>query len=83
MAKYKKNGAEIDAVQWTGFNIDEVVEIGKGHLSVQYLDEPPTVRVHMPAGVQTLTLGDYLVRGADGNVYPMKMEQFDKAFNQA
>ena len=36
--KYRKKPVEIEAVQWTGFNVGEMLDFGQGHIQMDIYD---------------------------------------------
>lgn len=83
--KYRKKPVVVDAVRWTGdieslgeieklqgfsFSKDKVVDIVKS-------DE---IRIHTLEGEMTASLGDYIIRGVHGELYPCKPDIFEETY---
>lgn len=86
--KYRKKPVVVDAVRWMGdiaslgeieelkgvpFSKDEVVDIMKS-------DE---IRICTPEGEMTASLGDYIIRGVRGEIYPCKPDIFEETYEMA
>jgi len=83
MAKYRKKPVVIDAVLWTGENADEIRSFtGNGAISIQYLDEPPTLHVHTLEGAMKANAGDYIIKGVKGEFYPCKPDIFEATYEK-
>jgi hypothetical protein len=79
MPKFRKKPVVIEAVQWTGNN---VVEIG------DFVDED-VLMWEMLSGdliIKTLegnnyaNVGDWIIRGVNGEFYPCKLDIFEKTY---
>lgn len=95
MGKYRKRPIEIEAVQWTGDNVDEVLALvplakdgefdlpnddmyvkpGIGHMPSQGKLYIPTLE-----GTMTANLGDWIIRGVKGELYPCKPDIFEQTY---
>lgn len=86
--KYRKKPVVVEAVRWMGsieslgeieklqgfsFSKDEVVDIVRS-------DE---IRIRTPEGVMTASLGDYIIRGVHGEIYPCKPDIFEETYEMA
>lgn len=82
--KYRKVPVEIEAVQWTGNNMDEIIELngGKRTLNFSYEDSPttPTLCIETLEGWHYASIGDYIIRGVKGEIYPCKPDIFEKTY---
>ncbi len=80
--KYKKRPIPIEAVQWgrkainlidgENFNIDDY--------SVYFDDKEVVLVIHTLEGNMKCYPGDYIVKGVDGELYPVKKEIFEKTY---
>lgn len=86
--KYRKKPVVVEAVQWTGdieslgeieklqgfsFSKDEIVDIVRS-------DE---IRIRTLEGEMTASLGDYIIRGVHGEIYPCKPDIFEETYEMA
>lgn len=79
--KYRKKPVVVDAIQWTGRNLDDCIEfLGAsfgGHFWVN------NIKVLTLEGEHTASKGDWLIRGIQGEHYPCKPDIFDKTYEPA
>lgn len=84
MARYRKKPVVIEAVQWTG----DLVEMMKGMLDwpagpVQTDLIPavgPELYVRTSEGMMRADVGDWIIRGVEGELYPCKPSVFEKTY---
>ena len=77
--KYVKKPIVIEAVPWTGNNFAEINEFMKKFTRVIGLTlEIPTLEGNMKA-----SLGDYIIKGVNGEFYPCKPDIFAKTYEEA
>jgi hypothetical protein len=81
--KYRKKPVEIEAVQWKGWNTTEVADLmgaspafgsdGKGlhWVSIETLE-----------GTMTASLGDWIIKGVQGEFYPCKPDIFAATYEE-
>lgn len=76
--KYVKKPVAIEAVPWTGNNLAEINEFMKKFIKVIGLTlEIPTLEGNMKA-----SLGDYIIKGVNGEFYPCKPDIFAKTYEE-
>ena len=84
--KYKKKPVVIEAVQFfdTVESINELSEfIDDQNLRVSYENpEHPVVKIETLEGIMTASVGDYILKGIQGEFYPCKPEIFEKTYEQ-
>lgn len=93
MGFYTKKPVTIEAVQWTGNNIEEITQfidfdalpesdlyVGKGigHIPATGELEIPTLE-----GMMVARPGDFIIRGVQGEVYPCKPDIFEATYEPA
>lgn len=86
--KYRKKPVEVEAVQWTGHNLDEIEkfcpiaqhtisdaawEVGKG---IPYI----ILAIPTLEGNHYASYGDFIIRGVNGEFYPCKPDIFQKTY---
>lgn len=81
MAKYRKKPVVIEAVRWTGKNFDEVAELGDD-VFVSYGTENAHLEIKTLEGRMTASLGDWVIRGIKGEVYPCKDDIFRATYEE-
>lgn len=76
--KYRKKPVVIDAIKFTGYNLDEILEfmgvddvVGKttGSLVINTME-----------GNMTAKIGDYIIKGVKGEFYPCDSEIFELTY---
>lgn len=76
--KYKTKPCEIEAIQWTGDNIDEVLEFTEGNA---YLSQA-ILKIRTLEGDMEAKVTDYIIRGLRGEYYPCKEDVFHKKYEE-
>lgn len=94
MAKFRKIPVVIDAIQWTGNNLEEMLEFTGKHPKFdqwfesfeQYAEhvasENYTFKIFTLEGTMTASRGDWIIRGVKGEHYPCKPEIFASTYEQ-
>lgn len=79
MKKYRKKPVIIEAVQFTSNNVDEILEFAKGSFN-----NPSTSEIVIPTleGNMMVSIGDYVIKGVNGEFYPCKPDIFDKTYEE-
>jgi len=78
---FVKKPVEIQAIRWDGRNTDEVVAfVGDGPRDVSLLGEPPALAIHTLEGVMRADVGDWIIRGVQGEHYPCKPDIFEATY---
>lgn len=95
---YRKKPVVIEAVQWTGSNPCEIQEFaGSAAKITKYalaIDDAGVFvgfveRSRLELSIQTLegemkaAIGDYIIKGVNGEFYPCKEEIFEKTYDLA
>ena len=83
MAKYRKKPVVIEAVQWTGENIAEIVIFmqpqGPTHLT-PFSDKDKAFLIDTLEGSLKVSLNDWIIRGVKGEYYPCKPDIFEQTY---
>lgn len=74
---YRKKPVEIAAVQYTGDNPDELQAFCEGQ--IQPTDDGPVISTL--EGVMRVSLGDFVIRGVKGEMYPCKPDIFEASYD--
>jgi hypothetical protein len=80
--RFRKKPVVIDAVQWTGENVDEVNAFcGEGGLTrlrpeLNDGSESHRVWIKTPEGTMAADVGDWIIKGVKGEFYPCKPDIF-------
>lgn len=78
MAKYKKKPVIIDAIQWTGENREEIRQFANN--CVECLGN--IVFIDTLEGTMQASVGDYIIRGVQGEYYPCKPDIFEETYEE-
>ena len=93
MTKYRKKPVEVEAVQFTGNNDDEIANFLKGQsadvgLRATLSDEGKVLSCEKYIILKTLEgemkaiKGDYIIKGVKGEFYPCKPDIFDETYER-
>ncbi len=89
MMKYKKKPVIIDALQWTGLNLTEIMDFVGKDLIVETYDagyQAGTIPLAVGLKIRTLegdmnvSVGDYIIKGVQGEFYPCKPDIFKETY---
>lgn len=86
--KFKKKPVTIEAIQWTGENIAEIIEFVKGDVRIDAeSNDGQTSRrelhINTLEGVMHASKGDWIIKGVQGEFYPCKPDIFEKTYDPA
>lgn len=81
--KYKKLPVEIEAVQWTGNNLNEMQDFFNNidyWTEVVFKNGKPYILLHIRTleGDMTVKHGDYIIKGVNSEFYPCKPDILKK-----
>jgi len=89
--KYIKKHVTIEAIQWDGLNLHEIVEFVGSSLSYSICDtawevgkgRPYVVdmTIHTFEGDHKVSVGDYVIKGVAGEFYPCKPDIFKQTYD--
>ena len=76
--RYKTKPCEIEAVQWTGQNIKEIMQFTTDKDNIHIKDRE--LLVSTLEGDMKASVGDYIIKGLRGEYYPCKPDVFCKKY---
>ena len=79
--KYKKKPVIIEAVQWTGDNIDEIIKFCGDSLTFKG-SKPFKVYINTLEGRHICSPHDYIIKGVQGEFYPCKPDIFERIYEE-
>lgn len=86
MAKFRKKPIVIEAIQWTGDNLQEVIDfIGVTDWTCEEAQEVVAARglpIYTLEGRMLALTGDYIIRGVKGELYPCKPDIFKQTYEE-
>ena len=77
MARYKTKPCEIEALQYTGNNIIEILDWGQGKI---LWDDMDNLYIETLEGRIRADVYDYIIKGLRGEFYPCKPDVFEKKY---
>lgn len=89
MNRYVKKPIAIEAVKWKGFNNDEIKDFAGDSVKIEVIREgdadrgiPPCIDCSIKTleGVMTANVGDYIIKGVNGEFYPCRSDIFEKTY---
>lgn len=94
--KYRKKPVEIEAIEWTGTNINEVLDFineddrWKEGIDSKYVGGPEiehtptlgTLDIPTLEGTMTASPNDWIIRGIKGEIYPCKPDIFQGSYDK-
>lgn len=75
MKIYRKKPVEVQAVQWNGENVDEVLEFCE---KARIKDD--SIFIDTLEGTMEAKMGDYIIKGVKGEFYPCKPDIFEDTY---
>jgi len=81
MPRFRKKPVEVEAVQWTGSNINELWDVFSV-LNVTATTEknPDWLIIATLEGDMRADVGDWIIQGVKGELYPCKPDIFDATY---
>ena len=76
--KYRKKPVVIEAIQWIGNNLSEI----DNFISRTVDNKETTLVIHTLEGDMEASIGDYIIKGVNGEFYPCKPDIFDKTYEE-
>lgn len=94
--KYRKKPVVVDVIRWTGKNVMEIIDFAgedfrnfafrTEYYPKKILDMANDGRLDMfietLEGEMKASIGDYIIRGVDGEYYPCKPDIFEKTYER-
>lgn len=81
MAQYRKKPVVIEAVVWNGNNNNEIVEFC-GLDNCYFSENQKELFIPTLEGDHKATISDYIIKGVNGEFYPIKDEIFLKTYEK-
>ena len=83
MGKYRKRPIVIDAVQFMGDNDGDCLDfLGMRNNPPNPLDTKRNLYIDTLEGRMLVSIGDWIIRGINGEFYPCKSDIFDKTYEK-
>lgn len=83
MHKYTKKPVEIEALQWTGDNRDEVWKFcSMAYFNTDVATGDLSLMIQTLEGSMQASIGDYIIKGVKDEFYPCKPDIFDMTYDK-
>ena len=92
MPKYRKKPVVVEAVRWTGSNLEEIRNFVGSDLieeCVELFDIKRTLKemlvdiaIDTLEGTMRVDYGDYIIKGIQGEFYPCKPDIFEQTYEE-
>jgi hypothetical protein len=86
MAKYRKKPVVIEAVQFCddSFETTEKLQnLGLDPIRIGYENKEPVLKIETLNGLMTASVGDWVIKGVNGEFYPCKPDIFTQTYESA
>ena len=78
--KYRKKPVVIEAVQWTGNNLPDIISFAKKAIDKW---DGTDLYINTLEGTMTASVNDYIIKGIKGEFYPCKPDIFEQTYEPA
>lgn len=80
--KFRKKPIEIEAVRFNGYNWTECYQfMGDKQLAFpSALEKREKIEIKTLEGTMTVSIGDWIIKGVNGEFYPCKPDIFEKTY---
>lgn len=81
--KYIKKPIAIEAMQWTGLNRSEILKFCTAcHVLITNDTDKPELKIQTLEGTMSSRIGDYIIKGVEGEFYPCREDIFLKTYKK-
>jgi hypothetical protein len=80
--KYRKKPVVIEAEQFTEENKDRVFNFVRCTKSADFENGRPVLKIQTLEGVMIANIGDWIIKGVNGEFYPCKSDIFEKTYEK-
>lgn len=80
--KVRKRPVEVEAVQWTGENLGELIDFCNERLSYVELKGHICLYINTLEGSHVVLPNDYIIKGIKGEFYPCKPDIFEMTYER-
>jgi hypothetical protein len=80
MPKFRKKPVVIDAVQYSGANVQEIIDFTEGQ-ALKNGGKSDYMTIPTLEGDHTATTGDWIIKGVKGEFYPCKPDIFEATYD--
>lgn len=80
--KYRKKPIVIEAIQWTGKNLQEISYKFPESFGLLFLYNTDELLISTLEGHVIASIGDYIIKGIKGEFYPCKPDIFEATYEE-
>ncbi len=80
--KYRKKPVVVEAMKFTDDNKNQVFHWITCSTTADFNGGKPIIRIQTLEGVMTAELGDYIIKGVQGEFYPCKPDVFEQTYEK-
>ena len=87
MSQYRKKPVVIEAIQWNGNNFDDIKNFANSKVRYyshydhnEYYEDKSTLKINTLEGDHKCSIGDYVIKGVKGEIYPCKPDIFEMTY---
>lgn len=80
--RYIKKPTTIEAVRWTGYNFDEIQDFVGFNNAYFQRTNPPKVYIPTLEGAEYASIGDYIIKFADGEIRTCGADFFESNYEE-
>jgi hypothetical protein len=81
VSRYRKKPVEIEAIQWTGDNYEDVCSFVGLELEEEYSGSLQILIIETLEGTMRADKGDFIIKGIKGEFYPCKPDIFQATYD--
>ena len=81
--RYIKKVPVVEAVRWTGYNFDEIQDFVGFNNAYFQRTNPPKVYIPTLEGAEYASIGDYIIKFADGEIRTCDANLFKSTYEEA
>lgn len=79
--KFRKKPVEIEAIQFNGFNFEDIYYWMYGNSGINSNCYRETMVIETLEGNMVANVGDYIIKGVQGEFYPCKPDIFEQTYD--
>lgn len=80
--KFRKKPVVIEAMQFTEESKNQCFNFVRCNCAADFEDGSPVLKIQTLEGVMTASLGDYIIKGVQGEFYPCKPDIFEATYER-
>lgn len=82
MTKYRKKPVVVEVMRFTDTTKDRVFHWITCNKSAEFINGKPALKIQTLEGIMTVSVGDYVIKGVQGEFYPCKPDIFEQTYEK-